>query len=145
MPLVRKSALLPYASLNMFELVSDIESYPQFLPWCAGARVLRREGNQVDASIAVDFRGLRLSFASRNTERPPQAIDLALLEGPFRRLAGGWQFLSLDPQACKVEFTLDYALNVGVLNAALTPVFDYIAGSMINAFVLRADQIHGGG
>lgn len=140
---VRKSALLPYSSQSLFALVSDIESYPKFLPWCAGARELRRDGHQVDASIAVDYRGLKLSFASRNIERPPQAIDLSLLDGPFRQLAGGWRFTSLGEQACKVEFAMDYALNLGLLNAAVAPVFDHIVGTMIDAFVRRADQIYG--
>jgi ribosome-associated toxin RatA of RatAB toxin-antitoxin module len=143
MPSVRKSALLPYASLSMFKLVSDIESYPQFLPWCADARVLRREGHEIDAQILVDYRGLKLSFSSRNTERPPQAIALSLLGGPFRELTGGWQFTKLDEQACKVEFGLDYALNLGLLSGALSPVFDHIANTMIDAFVRRAEQIHG--
>lgn len=147
MPSIRKTALVPYSSERMFALVTDVPAYPEFLPWCAGAQVTPITGKQgekqVEALLRVDFYGLKLSFATLNSHEPPTRIDMAFVSGPFRSLDGSWQFQRLAADACKVQFSLDYLIASGVVSGALSPVFDQIAATMVDAFVKRAEQIHG--
>ncbi len=139
---VRKSVLLPFSAQQMFDLVERIEDYPQFLPWCGGTEVVRDE-SLVTASIVIDYRGIRSRFSTTNEHRPHEAISMRLRDGPFARLDGEWRFLALREDACKVEFSLQYAFARGLLGRALAPVFDQIARSFVDAFVRRAEQLHG--
>ena len=93
------------------------------------------------ATVQIDFRGLRQSFTTLNRNRAPESIDMELAKGPFRRLQGQWLFTALKDTACKVEFRLDYEFAAGLLGKALAPIFDHIAGSMVDAFVRRADAL----
>ena len=93
------------------------------------------------ATVQIDFRGLRQSFTTLNRNREPESIDMELAKGPFRRLQGQWRFTALKDTACKVEFRLDYEFAAGLLGKALAPIFDHIAGSMVDAFVRRADAL----
>ncbi len=140
---IRKSVLLPYSARQMFELVERVEDYPRFLPWCRGTEVSREDEAGVVATILIDYRGIRQRFTTLNVNRPHEAISMRLRDGPFSRLEGEWRFLALREDACKVEFTLDYAFARGLLGRALAPVFDQIARSFVDAFVRRAGQIHG--
>jgi ribosome-associated toxin RatA of RatAB toxin-antitoxin module len=144
---IRKSALVPYACERMFDLVSDVDAYPQFLPWCSSSQVRPAAAgspdNSVDARVDVDFYGAKLSFTTRNRQQPPSRIDMAYLNGPFREFNGCWRFHALGGEACKIEFSLDYLMNAGVLGGALAPIFAQIASNMVDAFVKRADQIYG--
>ncbi|MCO5108782.1 MAG: type II toxin-antitoxin system RatA family toxin [Burkholderiaceae bacterium] len=140
---VRKSVLLPYSARQMFELVERIEDYPGFLPWCGGTEVDRGGDAGVLATVVIDYRGIRQRFTTLNVNRPHEAISMRLRDGPFARLEGEWRFLALREDACKVEFALDYAFARGLLGRALAPVFDQIARSFVDAFVRRAEQIHG--
>jgi len=140
---VRKSVLLPYSAEQMFVLVDRVEDYPQFLPWCGGTEVARDGEASMTATILIDFRGIRQRFTTLNTAHQPEVITMHLREGPFSRLDGEWHFLALRQDACKVEFSLQYAFVRGLLGRALGPVFDQIAHSFIDAFVRRADQVYG--
>lgn len=147
MPSIRKSALVPFSNERMYALVTDVAAYPQFLPWCSGARVVAMphagEHALVEAALQVDFYGLKLTFATRNLQRPPDRVDMAFASGPFRSLDGVWLFKSLAVDACKIEFSLDYVLNSGLVSGALAPVFGQIAETMVDAFVRRAEVMHG--
>ncbi len=144
---IRKSALVPYTSERMFDLVSDIKAYPEFLPWCSGSQVTPAPAgsglNSVEARVDVDFYGAKLSFTTRNLQQPHSRIDMAYLNGPFREFNGCWQFHRLGSDGCKIEFSLDYLMNAGVIGSALAPVFGQIASSMVDAFVSRAQDIYG--
>ncbi len=142
MPLVQKTALVPYAAGQMFALVENFERYTEFLPWCAGAEVLSREGGMVLARLHIDYRGIRQSFTTENTNFPGEAINMRLRDGPFQKLEGGWKFHVLAPTASKVELTLDYAFANALLEKAVGPVFSYISNTMVERFVARADQIY---
>lgn len=149
MTAIRKSALVSFACERMYDLVAEVEAYPQFLPWCSAARTAPAAppapADAVDARVDVDFFGLRLHFETRNRNTSPTRIEMSLLSGPFRSFAGDWRFQRLSEQACKIEFSLDYQLNAGVIGAALAPVFEQIASTMVDAFVKRAEQVYGGG
>lgn len=143
MPEVVKSVLVPYSSDEMFQLVSDVESYPAFLPWCGGASVEHLEDGSRLAQIQIAFKGLRQSFTTRNQHSPGQRIVMQLHDGPFRALAGHWQFLSLSADACKVGFELEYHFSSRLLEKLVGPVFEHITSSMVDAFVIRAEDLYG--
>jgi ribosome-associated toxin RatA of RatAB toxin-antitoxin module len=127
----------------MFALVERVEAYPQFLPWCGGAEVLERGEAGMVATIRIDFRGLKQSFTTENVHEHDRSIRMRLRDGPFSQLDGRWTFSPLREDACKVEFSLDYAFAGALLSRALSPVFDQIAASFVDAFVRRAEALHG--
>lgn len=140
---VRKSVLVPYAASEMFALVDDVESYPQFLPWCGGASVLERHEGGKTARIDIDYHGVRAHFTTDNANDPPASIVVTLKDGPFRHLHGEWQFHALAQDACKVEFELAYEFTTPLIEAIVGPVFSHIADTFIDAFVKRAGKRRG--
>ncbi len=143
---VHKSVLLWHSAHEMFTLVTDVDHYPQFLPWCDRAAVLDTTADGVVAQVGMSIGGIRQSFTTRNTHVLNERVDLALVDGPFSLLEGHWRFIPLGDgtqRACKIEFTLDYDFSSQTLAALVGPVFDKIAGSMVDAFVKRADQVYG--
>jgi ribosome-associated toxin RatA of RatAB toxin-antitoxin module len=144
---VHKSVLLWHSAHEMFTLVTDVDHYPQFLPWCDRASVLETTADGVVAQVGIAIGGLRQSFTTRNTHVANERVDLALVDGPFSLLEGHWRFIPLGDgtqRACKIEFSLDYDFSSQTLATLVGPVFDKIAGSMVDAFVKRADQVYGG-
>ena len=125
----------------MFALVADIESYPEFLPWCGGAQIVSRAGQAVTAAIDIRFHGIGQSFTTINRQMPYDRIDMQLVEGPFSQLEGGWHFTALGDDACKVELELEYDFNNFLLGKLVGPVFHQIATSMVDSFVKRADAL----
>ncbi|MDA8364704.1 MAG: type II toxin-antitoxin system RatA family toxin [Gammaproteobacteria bacterium] len=143
MTTIHKSALLPYSAAEMYVLVADIEAYPQFLPWCGGARVLKREGDSVTAAIDIDYGGIHKTFTTRNDGRPVELMEMRLVEGPFRHLLGHWRFTPLDERACKVSFDLEFEFSSRMLGLVVGPVFQHIANGMVDSFRVRAVQLYG--
>lgn len=137
---VRKSALVPFASDRMFDLIEAAEHYPEFLPWCIGARILERSESVVAAEIAVDYLGVRFRFTTRNPKRRPEWLAVALQSGPFRRFEGEWLLRSLAPAATKIDFALRWEFGGGLANTLAGPVFARIANTYVDAFVARADS-----
>jgi ribosome-associated toxin RatA of RatAB toxin-antitoxin module len=144
MKTVHKSVLIWFSADEMFSLVTDVDRYPQFLPWCDQASVLSREEQAMTARVGISFGGIRQSFTTRNAHRPGRQIHMELVEGPFSKLEGQWDFTPLGDgqRACKVEFSLRYDFNSMALAAIVGPVFDRIAGSLVDAFVKRANQVY---
>lgn len=136
---VNRTVLVPYPAARMFDLVDDVESYPRFLPWCAGARVLARAGNEKTARIDIDYHGVRAHFTTRNVNTPPERIVITLQDGPFRALHGEWRFAALSADGCRVDFELVYEIATRLLERAIGPVFGHIARTFIDAFVRRAE------
>lgn len=142
---VRKSALVAYPVERMFDLIEAAEHYPAFLPWCAGATVLTRDDDMVSARIDVDFHGVRFQFATRNPKRRPEFMAIHLEQGPFRYLGGEWHLAELTADACKIEFFLRYEFESAMMATLAGPVFSRIANTMVDAFVVRAEQVYGPG
>ena len=143
MPLVKKTALVGYSASEMYALVDDIESYPQFLPWCRSTQVLSRAQDEVRATIEVAKGRLRKSFTTCNRLHPTKMIEIRLLDGPFRRLDGFWRFEALDEQACKVSLDLEFDFSSRVLQMTVGPIFSQIANTMVDAFCKRAKDLYG--
>lgn len=128
----------------MFDLVDGIESYSQFLPWCGGSSVLKREKGLVLATIHIDYLQLKQSFTTENILQAPNSIQMRLHEGPFQHLDGLWRFTELDLEACKVELRLHYEFSSKLIEGLVSPVFSLIAGTLVDAFVERAEKVYGG-
>jgi ribosome-associated toxin RatA of RatAB toxin-antitoxin module len=146
MKTVQKSVLIWFSAEEMFALVTDVDRYPQFLPWCDRAQVLVREQDAMTARVGMSIGGLKQSFTTRNLHQPGRQVRMELLEGPFSRLDGRWDFTPVgepDERACKVEFYLSYDFSSTALSTLVGPVFDRIAGSLVDAFVKRAHQVYG--
>jgi ribosome-associated toxin RatA of RatAB toxin-antitoxin module len=146
MKTVHKSVLIWYSAQEMFDLVTDIDKYPLFLPWCDQARVVERDERGMTAEVGIAFAGIRQTFTTRNDEVPGQKVDMKLVSGPFSNLDGHWTFSPVgDPaqRACKVDLELQYGFQNLALAAVVGPVFDRIAGSLVDAFVKRAEQVYG--
>jgi ribosome-associated toxin RatA of RatAB toxin-antitoxin module len=139
MPEVTRTVIVPHAPATMFELIDAVEAYPEFLPWCGGATVLHRDDATTRATLHINFRGIRQSFTTENAKRPPQEILLKLVDGPFRSLEGAWRLTALGPHGCRIEFQLRYEFSSRLLEKLVGPVFDHIAGTLVDAFVRRAD------
>jgi ribosome-associated toxin RatA of RatAB toxin-antitoxin module len=135
---VTKSVLVPFSAANMFELVDHVELYPEFLPWCERARILETRPDGKTARIDIDYHGIKAHFTTDNVNRPPESIVITLKSGPFRRLHGEWRFVSLAPDACRVEFELAWEFATDLLERAVGPVFGHIANTFMDAFVRRA-------
>jgi ribosome-associated toxin RatA of RatAB toxin-antitoxin module len=139
---VERSVLVPYTAEQMFALVAAIRDYPRFLPWCSGTHVRPRNDGLLDATIDIHYRGVRSRFTTCNENRAPESIHMSLVDGPFRRLAGQWQFRPLREDACKVQLHLHYDFAPGLLGRAIAPVFDGIAASLIDSFTRRAESLY---
>ncbi|MGI9336634.1 MAG: type II toxin-antitoxin system RatA family toxin [Gammaproteobacteria bacterium] len=143
MTTVSTSALVPYTPESMFSLVADVERYPDFLPWCSGACVHERSSSEVTASLEVSRGPLRKTFTTLNQMQAPRAIQLSLVEGPFKALRGGWHFSSMGKAGCKVQFELEFEFANQLVGRLLGPVFDEIAATMISSFCSRARELYG--
>jgi ribosome-associated toxin RatA of RatAB toxin-antitoxin module len=145
MKTVQKSVLIWYSAAQMFALVTDVARYPEFLPWCDRAAVLDEDESGMTAKVGISMAGLRQSFTTRNTHVQDRKVSLKLVDGPFSNLDGFWEFTPVgdaSEQACKVELTLRYGFASNALATLVGPVFDTIAGSLVDAFVKRADEVY---
>jgi ribosome-associated toxin RatA of RatAB toxin-antitoxin module len=140
---VTKTVLVGYSAEQMFALVDAVDAYPQFLPWCSGTDVSYRDETRMRATIHVNYHGAKQSFTTENTKEPPRSLKVKLVEGPFRILDGEWRFFALNEHACKIDFRLHYEFASRILERLVGPVFGYIANTMVDAFVKRADKLYG--
>ena len=143
MATVKKSALILYSAAEMYALVSDIEAYPEFLPWCRSTQVLSRSEDEVRAVIEMVKGRVHKSFSTINRMQHHKMIDIRLLEGPFRRLEGYWRFDPLRADASKVSLDMEFEFASPLLRIAVEPVFKQIANSLVDAFCKRAVDLYG--
>ncbi len=146
MKTVHKSVLIWYSPQEMYGLVTDVDQYAKFLPWCEQARVVEHLEAGMVAEIGIAFSGIRQTFTTRNTHVENSRVSMELVKGPFSNMSGQWDFLPLgdgSQRACKVELTLNYGFDNGALAKLVGPVFDKIAANMVDAFVKRAQQVFG--
>jgi len=145
MKTVKKSVLIWYTAQEMFALVTDVDQYPKFLPWCDRARVVERDEHGMLAEIGISFAGIRQSFTTRNEHVPGRKVDVKLVSGPFSNLDGHWTFTPVGEEgerACRIDLELQYGFKNMALSALVGPVFDKIAGTLVDSFVKRAEQVY---
>lgn len=146
---VKKSVLLWYTPHEMYEVVTAIDAYPTFLPWCERAEIVSVDAEGPTARLHLAYAGVRQAFTTRNVQVPDESVHITLVDGPFSTLDGTWSFKPLtvpDGQsaaACKIDFELRYAFANGMLDALISPVFDRIANTFVDSFVKRAETVYG--
>jgi len=140
---INRSALLPYTPQEMYGLVVDIESYPRFLPWCEGSRILSRDDDEVRASIDFAVGNMTKSFTTRNRHQVNKMVEMHLVDGPFSRLDGCWRFDPLGDEGCKISLFLEYDFSSRMLSVVVGSVFSHIANTLVDAFQQRAVEVYG--
>jgi len=135
---VVRSALVPRPQARMYALVNDFESYPRRFAWCEAARELERDGEHVNARLTVRLAGLTASFTTRNTLTPNERIAIRLVEGPFSKLEGLWEFKALGDAGTKISLSMDFAVARTFVGTALAAGFHKIADRMVEDFVQAA-------
>ncbi|MBM3488331.1 MAG: type II toxin-antitoxin system RatA family toxin [Alphaproteobacteria bacterium] len=142
MPSHAETRVLPYAPEAMYDLVADIDRYPEFLPWCTGVRIFRRDGNVVFADLMVGFKMVRETFTSKVTLSRSERIDVEYLRGPFRHLKNHWVFRP-HPSGCEIDFYIDFDFRSRVLQALIGALFHEAVRRMVTAFEARARDLYG--
>jgi ribosome-associated toxin RatA of RatAB toxin-antitoxin module len=142
MTIVKKSALVRFSAKQMFDLVNDIESYPKFLPWCSASRILKREGDIVEAELTISKGGFKKSFSTRNKIDSGGKITVSLLEGPFTYLEGVWSFMPLREDASKISLDLEFEMPGLLASLAFGTVFNQICNTMVASFTERAKTVY---
>jgi ribosome-associated toxin RatA of RatAB toxin-antitoxin module len=145
LPTVKRAARVAHSPEQMFDLVNDVERYPEFLHWCRGARVDLKQGNTIEATLEIGMLGFHQSFRTRNTLQRPERIGLDLISGPFRRLRGDWRFTAAAGGGTDIGLTLTFEVTMSPFGLVFAKVFEEVAASQMTAFIERARQIYGTG
>ncbi len=140
---IDRSALVMHSAQQMYELVNDIEDYPQFMQGCQKARVISRTDEEVVGELTLGAAGLSHTFTTRNTLVPGQEMQMHLVEGPFREFGASWHFKALSPEACKVSLQMEFDFAGGIMGFALEKLFNHSANNLVEALVNRANQVYG--
>jgi coenzyme Q-binding protein COQ10 len=143
MPIHAEHRRLPYTPEQLFDLVADVGRYPEFLPWCLGARVRERRGNTITADLLIGFRMVRERFTSRVVLDRPGRIDVSYSEGPFRYLNNHWDFIRQPDGSCLIDFYVDFEFRSRLLQKIIEVLFHEAVKRMVGAFEARARQLYG--
>jgi len=146
MPQHRETRILPYTPPQLFDLVADVAAYPQFLPWCVGARIVWRKENRFNADVLIGYKFIREGFNSTVTLTPHRHIGVDYQKGPCKHLRNSWDFLPVTQNGqlkCQIDFFIDFEFHVGLLGASLKPIFSEATKRMVDAFEQRARHIYG--
>ncbi|MBL8442082.1 MAG: type II toxin-antitoxin system RatA family toxin [Betaproteobacteria bacterium] len=143
MAVVEKTVLIEHSAREMFDLVDACEDYPAFLPWCSHTELKYRDEHRTVATLHINYHSVKSCFTTDNSMEIGVWMNIRLVDGPFRRLEGSWQFKSLAERACKIQFQLHYEFSSKLFEKVIGPVFSHIANTFVDAFVRRADQVYG--
>ena len=127
----------------MYDLINNIDEYPQFLNWCSHASILKQTDQQITASIKINKGSFNQCFTTINTLKKNQSINIYLQKGFFSHLSGSWIFTKLTNKACKTELKLQFNFASKLIDLTVSPIFTNIANSQLDAFIGRAKQIYG--
>ena len=143
MPRHQETRFLPYSATQMFDLVADIEHYPEFLPWCKGACILSRDSGNVTAALVIGYKLFQEKFTSEVTLDRPRAITVHYRSGPLSHLSNIWEFAPKGKKGCEITFHVDFDFRSPLLRAAMGMFFDKALTKMVAAFEERAKQLYG--
>jgi ribosome-associated toxin RatA of RatAB toxin-antitoxin module len=143
MSVVEKTALIKVPASMLYEVVNNVDAYPEFLPWCKSARLLSRTKDELCGEIEVSKAGVTQSFSTCNLLFPCHRIEIRLKKGPFRKLEGAWEFTELSIDACKVRLSLEFDFSNALMRGAFGVIFGQIANSLVDAFCKRANELAG--
>jgi len=142
---VERSALVPYTPSQMFALVEDIERYPQFVPWVSGAELIKRTSGEVVGRLEMERGGFKEKFTTRNLLNPPSAMDLKLVDGPFKLLEGRWSFEPIADRGTRISLSIRFEFANPMLSLLLSKSFEKSCSELVDAFVARARSVYAGG
>ena len=145
MPHHHEQRILPHSAAQMFDLVADVKSYPEFLPWVSAIRIRKNDEQEMLADMVVGFKSLRETFSSRVVKTPKSSIVVDYLDGPMKHLHNAWQFADLPEGGSSVDFTVDFSFRNRVCEALAGQFFDSALRKMTSAFIERADNLYGAG
>lgn len=143
MKIVNRSALVPYSARQMYELVKDVESYPEYLPWCSGSEILEYLADGVRARVDMSKSGLKQSFSTINKFTQDQEITMQLEEGPFSQLQGAWTFEAIGDEGSRISLYLEFDFSSSIARLTIGPIFNAIADHLVDAFVEKANEKYG--
>ncbi len=143
MTMLRREALVPYTPNEMFTLVSAVEDYKQFLPWCSDSKIIARGSDEVRASVTISKGALKKSFTTHNLLQQDKMMEMRLIDGPFKHLHGFWRFEPVGEGGCKVSLDMEFQFSSKLVELAIGPVFTSIAGELVKSFHQRAEQVYG--
>ena len=143
MPHVSRNALVPYSVEQMYKLVENVDDYKNFLPFCSHSEALKRGEDWIEGAVTISKGPVNKTFSTRNKLHVNEKIELALLNGPFKKLNGYWYFEELKEDACKISLELDYEFSSKILSMVVGPVFNQVANAMVDSFVKQAKVVYG--
>ena len=143
MPGIRELRRLPYSAEQMYDLVADVARYPEFLPWVAASRVRSDNETEMVADMLIAFKALREKFTSRVEKRRPEEIQVHYIDGPLQDLDNRWHFRPLGPNACEVDFAVDFSFRNALFEKLAGQFFDRAFRKMVAAFEARAAELYG--
>ncbi|MCY4265751.1 MAG: type II toxin-antitoxin system RatA family toxin [Gammaproteobacteria bacterium] len=143
MPLIERSALVNHSAEQMFDLVNDIEKYPDYMRGCKSAIIISQTDDEMVGKLTLAQTGIRQTFTTRNTLLRPHSIEMELVEGKFRDFSARWQFQSLHEKACKVSLNMQFEFDFSLVDLAAEQLFKRVANAQIDALVARAKLIYG--
>src|SRR5437879_2596898 len=140
MPVIHRSAIVSYSVIQMYDLVNDIGSYQQFVPYCVSSIVHDRNEDAVRATLTLSAKGMQKSFTTVNRLQKNRMMEIQLIDGPFKQLEGFWKFEQQDDHHSAVILDLSFELSNKIFAMMFGPVFQQVAGTLVDAFVKRADE-----
>lgn len=140
---LHRQRIVPYSAQQMYDLVNDIECYPQFLPWCGAATILEQSDEEMLAKLTVTAKGISKSFSTRNTLVSPQQIVMKLVDGPFKRFRSNWHFNQLDDGRCQITLDISFEFSSHIMTLLFGKIFTLAAQKMVESFSQRADSCYG--
>ena len=137
---IKKSAFVFHSREKMFNLVDQVEDYPNFLPWCGETDVIVRTKKITEAKILINYHNVKQSFTTKNVKTFPSKMSIYLIKGPFKTLKGEWRFIEIDKNTSKIVFELQYEFSNYVLDKLISPVLNIIANTFIDNFIAKANK-----
>ena len=143
MPIHKEERLLSYNAEQIFDLVIAVDRYPEFLPWCLSANIIKEVDQTFDADLVIGFKMFRQRFISRVTSRRPDWIEVIPISGPFKRMNNSWRFKTQSEDTCMIDFYVDFEFRSRLLNKLMGALFQEAVRRMVGAFEKRAFEIYG--
>lgn len=140
---LHRTVIVPYTPAQMFELVADVERYPEFVPWCADSELLAHDGDSLTGRLDMAMGPLTGGLTTRNRLDPPGAMSLELVEGPFSELHGDWRFTPLGESGCQIDLQMRFKFSNPLKDLVLGAAFEQTCNRLVDAFVSRADEVYG--
>lgn len=140
---VTKSVIVPYTIEQMFKLVVNIADYPKYLPWCTASTIQTQTPAETVATVYIEYFKIKTHFTTRNMNTTFTKIEMFLIDGPFKKLFGCWNFIPLGEHGCKIDFKLEYKFLNVVVGKIIGPAFNHISQNIINCFIAEARKQYG--